>query len=69
MKPKPENRALTLAQKKEVLDRLFDAWEITPSLRLGQLLENAKPNNLDDLFYIEDYKLLEKVEEFALQHK
>lgn len=65
----PENRALTLAQKKEVLDRLFDAWEITPSLRLGQLLENAKPNNLDDLFYIEDYKLLEKVEEFALQYK
>ena len=59
-----KNRANTPEEKKAIMDRLYYAWLSTPDLRLGQLLECAKPQELDDLFYIEDYTLTEKIEQF-----
>ena len=29
-------------------------WRTYPDLRLGQMIENVKPRNLDDLYYLED---------------
>lgn len=37
-----------------VLDCIRDIWYDYPDLRLCQLLENIKPNNLKDMYYIED---------------
>jgi hypothetical protein len=52
-------RAESERDKSEVLERLLWAWFAAPELRLGQLISNAAG---DDLFYIEDYELLERVE-------
>jgi hypothetical protein len=60
-----KNRANTDAEKKEIIDRVYRAWLASPQLRLGQLLECAKPNRLDDLFNIEDYDLVVEVEKFS----
>lgn len=62
-----KNRANTKEQKKEILDRLLNAWEMSPELRLGQLLENGKDQRHDDLFYVEDYNLITDVEKFVLE--
>lgn len=59
-----KNRANTPEEKKLITDRLLYAWLATPDLRLGQLLECAKPQNLDDLFYIEDDTLMKEIEKF-----
>ena len=61
-------RANTPEEKKEVIDRLYDAWLLVPELRLGQLLECVKPQNLDDLFNIEDFTLIEETEKFIKKH-
>ena len=40
-------------------------WEKVPDLRFGQLIENLKKYiNIDDLFYIEDDEVVEKIINF-----
>lgn len=56
-----EKRAQTPEQKREVIDRLYDAWLRSPDLRLGQLVSLITPNG-GDPFYIEDFTLVEKIE-------
>lgn len=46
----------------EVLAILQQGWEKVPDWRLGQLIENLKRYiGIDDLFYIEDDELIEKI--------
>jgi hypothetical protein len=47
---------------KEVLDTLLVVWSHCPTLRLGQLIANATKTN--DVFYVEDTKLVKKLWEF-----
>lgn len=42
----------------EVLDKIKKIWLNYPDLRLCQLLENVKPKNLYDMYYIEDEDLI-----------
>lgn len=56
-------RAITNAQKRAVIERIFVAWCERPSMRLGQLLENA--NGRCCLFYAEDSDLATLVERFV----
>ena len=49
----------------EILNLLQRGWEKVPDLRFGQLIENLKRYiNTDDLFYIEDDELVEKIINF-----
>ena len=49
----------------EVLMMLQQGWEKVPDWRLGQLIENLKRAiGVDDLFYIEDDELVEKIIDF-----
>ena len=49
----------------ETLNLLQRGWEKVPDLRFGQLIENLKRYiNIDDLFYIEDDELVEKIINF-----
>lgn len=49
----------------EILNLLQRGWEKVPDLRFGQLIENLKRYiNIDDLFYIEDDELVEKIINF-----
>ena len=49
----------------EILNLLRRGWEKVPDWRLGQLIENLKRYiNIDDLFYIEDDELVEKIINF-----
>lgn len=49
----------------EILNLLQRGWEKVPDWRLGQLIENLKRYiNIDDLFYIEDDELVEKIINF-----
>ncbi len=41
-----------------VLDTIRQIWNRYPDLRLCQLIENCKPNNLHDMYYIEDNDLI-----------
>lgn len=42
-----------------VLEKIKSVWLQNPDLRLCQLLENVKPDSLNDMYYIEDDKLIE----------
>ena len=48
---------------KKVLDKLESVWYLFPDWRLGQLLENIAGDKNADLFYLEDEKLMEQLEE------
>ena len=49
----------------EVLATLQQAWKKFPDWKLGQLIENLKRYiGVDDLFYIEDDELVEKIIDF-----
>ena len=49
----------------EVLMMLQQGWEKVPDWRLGQLIENLKRYiGVNDLFYIEDDKMIEKIIDF-----
>ena len=49
----------------EILNLLQRGWEKMPDLRFGQLIENLKRYiDVDDLFYIEDGELVEKIINF-----
>jgi hypothetical protein len=47
----------------KVLNEIRKKWHQYPDLRLGQLLINAIPTNLD-LYYIEDDELCKDVKEY-----
>ena len=54
----------------EVLQALSDAWHKVPDWRLGQLLCNLQSAAGNDLFYMEDDKFIELLEEyFNMEHK
>lgn len=59
-------RAVTAEQKKHVVDRILDIWNRHPTLRLGQLLDNAGLNGgvSRNLYYLEDFKLIQELEDF-----
>ena len=49
----------------EILNLLRRGWEKVPDWRLGQLIENLKRYiGIDDLFYIEDDKMIECIIDF-----
>ena len=54
-------RARTLAQRKEVLDRLLKLWEKVGDWRLGQLIFNFYTVDRD-IFHIEDFDLIAVLE-------
>jgi len=60
-----EDRALTEAQKEEVIGKVLSAWKRLKYLRLGQLLIAA---NQGDLFCTEDFVLVERIEKFLKEH-
>lgn len=62
-----KDRAITEEQKKEVLEKIFQFWIKYPEMRLGQLIENARLyiDEGKDLFYIEDYALIEILDQFV----
>lgn len=45
----------------QILGDLKKIWELTPDIRLGQLLLNAVDHNEKTLFYIEDQDLIDKM--------
>lgn len=60
-----KGRAITPEQKREVIERIYNAWLKAPQQRLGQLISNAtyNKNTIKDIFYVEDEDLAEKIEE------
>ena len=49
----------------EIMTLLQWGWQKVPDWRLGQLIENLKRYiGVDDLFYIEDDKMIEKIIDF-----
>jgi hypothetical protein len=62
----PEGRAVTPEQKKEVCDRLYQAWISAPELRLFQLVKNACSFSIHhfDKYYVEDLPLIEAIESY-----
>jgi len=57
------SRARTEADKREIIERLLEAWKKAPMLRLGQLLCNSADKG-HRLFYLEDSALAEGVERY-----
>lgn len=49
----------------EIMKLLQWGWQKVPDWRFGQLIENLKRYvGVDDLFYIEDDKMIEKIVDF-----
>ena len=46
----------------EILGLISEIWNKYPDLRLCQLLENVKPQNYNDMYYIEDSDLIALLE-------
>ena len=74
-----EGRATLNFQKREVIQSILETWMATPHLRLGQLLMNSLsikqvetedkfPPLVKELFYIEDYTLLDLIKQFAAEN-
>lgn len=57
-----DKRATTNEQKREVIERLYKLWTTGDNqyLRLGQLIENTRC----EIYYKEDYELLDYLEDF-----
>lgn len=53
----------------DTLDLIREIWYTYPDLRLCQLLENIKPNNLKDMYYIEDDTLCKLLERYYRKEK
>ena len=45
----------------QILGDLKKIWELTPDIRLGQLLLNAVDHDENTLFYIEDQDLIDRM--------
>ena len=49
----------------QMMNLIQRGWETVPDWRLGQLIENlSRYIGVDDLFYIEDDKMIEKIVDF-----
>ena len=47
------------------MNELTEIWRTVPDWRFGQLIENFKTSEqIDDLFYMEDSEILEKLRHF-----
>lgn len=53
-------RAITLEQKRAIIERLLQVWLKNPELRLGQLIWNKTCNS--DFFYDEDEDFMKLLE-------
>lgn len=63
--PNPR-RADTPEEKRAVIESLYVAWLCFPELRLGQLIVNAMPRNVDDILYnLEDLSFETLLSEFV----
>lgn len=62
-------RANTPEDKREVMERLYNAWMDVPDLRLGQLICGVFGTRLESVFYFEDFLLIKQIESFVLEHK
>ena len=52
------------------MNELTEIWKIVPDCRFGQLIENFKKfTEVEDLFYIEDGKMLEVLKKFKEELK
>ena len=62
---KIEGRAVTVEEKFKIMDRLLAVWLKYPDLRLGQLIFSKLVYDLpseEDVFYVEDERLMELME-------
>jgi len=59
-----KNRAEEEWQKRDVMEKLLAIWIQHPKLRLGQLIGNSLPINNIDVYFVEDYSLVEMVYKF-----
>lgn len=60
------NRAEEESQKRECIQKLLDVWLANPTMRLGQLLDNAVFQSKGaPIFYIEDITLVQAVIDFS----
>ncbi len=60
-----KGRAITEAQKRQIIERLYAVWCKCPQLRLGQMIEcypRSRMMGVPDLFDVEDNPLLEWLE-------
>jgi len=66
-------RAFSVEQKELVIKAILEVWKSMPELRLGQLLECARPRQDGwrkvDMFYTEDFELVDELKEFELRYK
>lgn len=58
-------RAETPEQKRRVMEQVLAYWLANPKLRLGQLLQDAVDVRGQNLFYVEDDKLVEFLKSFT----
>lgn len=58
-----EKRATTPEKKREVIERLYQAWLKQPDQRLGQFLFNNLGDDFDHIFYIEDLDFIKEIED------
>lgn len=59
-------RAITEAQKKAIIDVVYEIWISNPELRLGQLIANSI--NERSLFHVEDGELRDALLRFDAQY-
>lgn len=59
-----KNRAKTPKEKKQVLNDLLKVWLQNPELRLAQLLMNLQNADGIDIYYKEDFTLIEDLKKF-----
>ena len=51
------------------MNELTEIWRTVPDWRFGQLIENFKTcEQIDDLFYMEDSEMLEKLIQFKEEY-
>jgi hypothetical protein len=62
-----DKRAVTDSEKEEVINKLLEQWKKAPSLRFAQLIDNAVYQSGKDLFYVEDYELVDIIYNFVEQ--
>jgi hypothetical protein len=65
-------RANTAEQKRQVIERLYVLWAENPKMRLGQLIGNmyssTDPGG-NNMYYAEDFELIEELEGFYERHE
>jgi hypothetical protein len=64
-----KGRAVSAADKKKIIERLFAAWLEVPSLRFGQFMINALGVDWQKLFNVEDDALATQAEELVAKLK